>query len=65
MDIATVSCSGAFVYGEAIPCYKETKFICIMFTVHLLGLIASGVLLIALSPPGDTKEVVDNMGESG
>ncbi len=58
MEIATVSCSGVFVYKEVIPCYKETKLICRMFPIHPLGLIASGVLLVALSPPEIQKKLL-------
>lgn len=64
LELTKVSGTGAIIYEEKIPCYKETERMCTLFGIHPLGLIASGSLLIALDP-ADTRKVVTILARHG
>ncbi|BBO16856.1 hydrogenase expression/formation protein [Candidatus Brocadia pituitae] len=64
LELTKASGTGAVIYAEKIPCYKETNEICTLFGIHPLGLIASGSLLIALHP-ADTNKIVAILAKHG
>src|SRR3989337_2288371 len=64
LELAKASGTGVIIDAEKIPCYEETEQICKVFHIQLLGLIASGALLIALDPK-DTKEVIAILAKYG
>lgn len=63
-ELAMASGVGLAVDGEAIPIFEETASLCRVYELDPLGLIASGALLIAVSPD-DAGAVCDALQEQG
>jgi hydrogenase expression/formation protein HypE len=49
---------------DKIPIIPESKLLCEVFGLDILGVIASGALLIAVSSPY-SQEVVEKLGQAG
>ena len=54
-EVAQASEKGILVFPESIKIYPETKILCQKFNLNPFGLIASGSLLISLSPKESPK----------
>ncbi|MBI5407218.1 MAG: hydrogenase expression/formation protein [Nitrospirae bacterium] len=63
-ELARASKVGVLVDKESILILPECRSLCDYFGIDPLGAIASGALLITLSP-GDTKRVIKGLGEEG
>ena len=63
-ELAMASGVGMAVDGEAIPIFEETAALCQVYGLDPLGLIASGSLLIAVSPD-DAGMVCDALQDQG
>ncbi len=63
-EMASASHKGIIVYEEKIHVFEETKLICEAFNINPLGLLASGALLISVSPDR-TQEVINTISSMG
>lgn len=56
LELTRASNTGVIIYEEKIHCFEETKVLCSEYKMDPLGVIASGALLIVVSP--DDRDVV-------
>lgn len=63
-EMAEASGVGMTIQGEAIPVLPETRRVCDLLGLDPLGLLASGALLLAVSPT-DRDNVVEALGRRG
>ncbi len=63
-EVACAAQVGLIVEEECIPVYPECQALCMHYGLNPLGLIASGSLLIAVSPR-DTKKVLEGLNNNG
>jgi len=63
-ELSSASQVGIKVQREALPILEETRLLCQEFGLDPLGLIASGSLLVALSPQ-DAPGVIDALEDEG
>jgi len=63
-ELARAASVGIIVYRDRIPILPETSLLCREFDLDPLGVIASGSLIIALSPQ-DSARVVAKLREAG
>ncbi len=63
-ELAKAAKVGLVIYEEAIPILPETASLCAEYGLDPLGVIASGSLLITLSPQ-DSKRVIKALNEAG
>lgn len=63
-ELAQAAGVGLEIEAAAIPVWPETRILCAHFGLDVLGVIASGSLLIAC-PPGETPAILDALNGAG
>jgi len=63
-ELATASNTGVIIEMDAIPILPQTKILCDEYELDLLGVIASGALLLAVEP-GYAAAVLDSWKSAG